>query len=201
MFIQVIQGRLRDEEKMRTLTDRWQAQLAPGAEGWLGSTYGLTDDGTFVGVVRFESEDAARHNSRRPEQDAWWQEAERCFQGDVEFHDCTDVTTLLEGGSDDAGFVQVIQGRAKDRQRLHEMVDQSREMMTQERPDIIGATLAIDADGAVTETVAFTTEEEAREGERRELSEESRRLFEEEMSQIEDIRYLDLHSPWFASPR
>ena len=33
------------------------------------------------------------------------------------------------------------------------------------RPDILGATLAIEADGTYTETVAFTDEESARSGE------------------------------------
>ena len=36
------------------------------------------------------------------------------FSGDAAFHDCRDVEQLLGGGSDDAGFVQVIQGRTRD---------------------------------------------------------------------------------------
>ena len=49
-----------------------EEELSPGAEGWLGGTYGMTDDGQFVGVVRFESREAAARNSLRPEQTAWW---------------------------------------------------------------------------------------------------------------------------------
>ena len=55
MFIQVIQGMCSDEATLRGHMDRWREELSPGAEGWLGGTYGMTDDGQFVGVVRFES--------------------------------------------------------------------------------------------------------------------------------------------------
>lgn len=53
---------------MHQLSDEWREKLAPGAEGWLGGTYGVTDDGEFVAVVRFESREAATKNSARPEQ-------------------------------------------------------------------------------------------------------------------------------------
>jgi len=72
MFIQVIQGKVADAEGLRAAIDRWGQELQPGATGWLGTTGGITDDGTFVATVRFDSEDAARRNSQRPEQGAWW---------------------------------------------------------------------------------------------------------------------------------
>ena len=59
MFIQVIQGRCTDETALRGHMDRWREELAPGADGWLGGTYGMTDDSMFVGVVRFASREAA----------------------------------------------------------------------------------------------------------------------------------------------
>ncbi len=71
----------------------------------------------------------------------------------------------MEGGSDQAGFVQATpgqggrlepdQGEAADTTMLHEM-----------RPEIIGGTLAIEADGSFIETVAFRDEDSAREGEK-----------------------------------
>ena len=70
MFIQVIQGKVADAEGLRAAMDRWGRDLQPGATGWLGTTGGITDDGTFVATVRFDSEDAARRNSERPEQGA-----------------------------------------------------------------------------------------------------------------------------------
>ncbi|MGH8826627.1 MAG: hypothetical protein ACRDVZ_03295, partial [Jiangellaceae bacterium] len=83
MFVQVIQGRVSDEGQVRTAFDRWVDDLAPGATGWLGSTAGVTEDGRFVALVRFESEEAARRNSDRPEQGAWWAETSQLFIGEA----------------------------------------------------------------------------------------------------------------------
>ncbi|MBC6451679.1 hypothetical protein [Actinokineospora xionganensis] len=199
MFMQIIQGRVRDTEAAKAALDRWQTDLAPGAEGWLGGTYGVTDDGMMVAAVRFESRDAAQRNSERPEQSSWWSEMESCFDGEVTFHDCDDVTLLAGGGSDKAGFVQVIQGRITDRERARSIIEQSAKMISQYRPDVLGATLAVDKDGFFTETVAFTSEDEARKNETKELPEEARKMFEEEMSLMQDVKYLDLHQPWFSS--
>src|ERR1700716_1068152 len=199
MFMQIIQGRVRDPDAAKATSDRWPRDLEASAEGFIGTTYGVTDDGMLIAAVRFESEDAARRNSERPEQSEWWQEMERHFTGDVSFHDCDDVTILLGGGSDDAGVVQVIQGRVRDRERAHELAEQSSEMIAKYRPDVIGATIAIDKDGYVTETVAFTSEEAARKAEAKEFPPEASRLLDEEMSLLDDVKYLDLHRPWFSS--
>ena len=114
MFIQVIQGRCSDADRLRKQLDVWERDLASGADGFLGSTGGLTDDGTFVAVVRFESREQADAQSSRPEQDAWWQETSTCYDGEVDFRNYDDAFTMLDGGSDDAGFVQVMQGRVDD---------------------------------------------------------------------------------------
>jgi hypothetical protein len=204
MFVQVIQGPVGDGEAVRATVDRWVRELAPGAEGWLGCTYGVTDDGTVIAVVRFESADAARRNAARPEQQGWWQEMESHFTGPVVFRDCPDVMVLGRGGSDDATFVQVIQGRVRDRERaraLAEQANQSAGLVSAYRPDFIGAIRAIDDGGYVTETMAFTCEADAREGERKELPAELKQLVDAEMSMLEDIRFLDLRQPWFASRR
>lgn len=73
MFVQVIQGPVSDVEAVRATVDRGLREPEPGAEGWLGCTYGVTDDGTLIAVVRFESAEAAQRNAARPEQQAWWQ--------------------------------------------------------------------------------------------------------------------------------
>ena len=199
MFIQIMQGRCRDEERLHRLSDEWRETLGPTAVGWLGGTYGVTDDGEFVGVVRFESKEAAMRNSARPEQGAWWQRMQECFDGDVTFHDCDDASIWLEGGSDDAGFVQVIQGRVSDPERFRHFMEQPMDTLHEERPEIIGGTLAMQPDGWFTETIAFRSEAEAREGERKEMPEDVRREYETEMSMMENVTYKDLHHPWFAS--
>ena len=40
--------------------------MGPKAEGWLGGTYGFTDDNTHVGMVRFDSRETAARHSTRP---------------------------------------------------------------------------------------------------------------------------------------
>jgi hypothetical protein len=199
VFIQIIQGKCRDADEMRRLSDEWREQMAPTAAGWLGGTYGITDDNEFVGVVRFESREAAARNSARPEQGEWWSRMEQCFDGNVTFHDCDNAMMFLEGGSDDAGFVQIMQGRVSDPERFRHFMEQPMDMLHEQRPEIIGGTIAMEPDGWFTETISFRSEAEAREGEKKEMPEQGRREWEEEMSMMTDLKYLDLHHPWFSS--
>jgi len=199
MFIQIMQGRCQDADSLRQLTEEWHEKLGPTAEGWLGGTYGITDDGEAVAVVRFESREAATRNSDRPEQGEWWQRMAACFDGEVTFHDCDNAMLFLDGGSDDAGFVQVIQGRIDDPERFRHFMEQPMDALHEARPEILGGTIAMEPDGWFTQTVCFRNEEEAREGEKKEMPAAMREQFEDEMSHVEDQRFLDLHHPWFAS--
>jgi hypothetical protein len=113
----------------------------------------------------------------------------------MEFHDCDDVTLLMDGGSDDAGFVQIIRGKVDDPARLKAMLADT-DTIHQMRPDILGATLAIEDDGTFTETVAFTSEDAARSGEQMEPPEQLREDMEYAMA---NATYYDLHRPWFES--
>lgn len=201
MFVQIIQGKCTRQDELRAQTDKWLRDIAPRAEGWLGGTYGFTDDDMFVGMVRFESKEAAMANSERPDQSAWWAETERCFDGPVEFHNADKVLLMLEGGSDDAGFVQVIRGKIDDPALLETELDEMSNLLHEERPEIIGSTFAIEDDGTFTETVFFTDESAAREGEQKAMptSENVRHLMQDWQHMTHDVTYLDLHHPWFAS--
>ncbi|MBB3045426.1 hypothetical protein KM427_24575 [Nocardioides sp. LMS-CY] len=196
MFIQIIQGRCTRQPELRTVLDRWPQELGPTAEGWLGGTYGFTDDDMFVAVVRFTDRELAMRNSERPEQSRWAEEMMALFDGPVEFHDCDDVSLLLDGGSDDAGFVQVIRGKVDDPERLRAMMTSDPTELKRMRPEILGATLAIEPDGTFTETVAFTDEASAREGESVEPPPDVRTELEYAMH---GATFYDLHHPWFSS--
>jgi hypothetical protein len=197
MFIQVIQGKCTKQDELRALAESWRTEVGEtGDSGFLGGTYGFTDDDMFVGVVRFENREKAMANSARPEQGAWAERMTALMDGPVEFHDCDDVTLFLDGGSDQAGFVQIIRGKVQDPERLKAMMSQDTEMLHRERPDIIGGTLAIEADGTFTETIAFTTEAEARAGEAKEMPAEMRETME---AALGEVRFMDLHHPWFES--
>ena len=199
MFIQVIQGSCRDADALRRQTDLWRAEIGPAAEGWLGGTYGVTDDNRFIGVVRFESTEAAARNSARPEQGAWWAITQKSFGGDVTFHDCDEVALFLDGGSDDAGFVQVIQGRVSDPAPFRTFMHQPMDGLRSVRPEIIGGSFALAPDGHFTETVAFRSEAEAREGESKEMPEDVGKSWEDTMALMQGVTYMDLRHPWFAS--
>ena len=196
MFIQMIQGPCTRQDEARQLLDEWRRDLAPGATGWLGGTNGFTDDGQLIGVVRFESREAAMANSERPEQGEWAAKMAEVMDGPMEFHDCDDVTLLFDGGSDDAGFVQIIRGRVDDPSRLKAMMTTDTTQLHEMRPEILGGTLAIEADGSFIETVAFTSEADARKGEQIEPPEDVRRELDYAM---QGATYYDLHRPWFES--
>ena len=198
MFIQIIQGKCSRPEELQALAERWRNELAPGATGWLGGTYGFTDDDMFVGVVRFESREAAMANSERPEQGEWAGQMMALMDGPVEFHDCDDVTLMFDGGSDRAGFVQVIRGKVTEPDRLKTLMSDT-DMLHEARPDILGATLAIEADGTFTETIAFTSEAEARAGEKKEMPGMPAEVRDTMEMAMKDATFYDLHHPWFES--
>lgn len=205
MFVQVIQGRVSDPAQVKALLDRWLEEVAPGAVGWLGSTSGATDDGEAIGVVRFTSAEDAQRNGDRPEQDAWWQEMAKVFTEPPTFRNCTDVETFLEGGRDDAGFVQVIQGRIVDEDAYQVAAQAMRQIDAAafDRSALIGGVIARDGDH-ITQVVYFTDEASARENEANPPDPEENPEFSEAMAKwdtaVADLRYLDLRDPWFASP-
>jgi hypothetical protein len=201
MFVQVIQGHVDNPAGVKAALDRWMKDLAPGASGWLGSTTGVADDGTAITMVRFENAAAARANSRRQEQDAWWQETRKLYS-DVEFHDCSNVMTMLQGGSDDAGFVQVMEGTVTNPDRAGALMAQSEDVMRSDRPELIGTLLAVHDDDQTrfTEAAYFSSEPEAREGERKTPSDAGRKLRDEERKVLEDVTYVDFGHPWMRSP-
>jgi len=200
MFVQVIQGRTSDAAGLRAAIDRWERDLAPGADGWLGSTGGVTDDGRSIAVVRFESEDAARRNSARPEQDRWWTETEQLFEGGVTFLESTDVVVDLQGDPDRAGFVQVMQGRTSDPARARELMTQDPDTWATFRPDVLGSLEAVHDGGAYTTVLYFTSEADAREGERKEMPLELRAAMEEmDKLTVEAPEFFDLRQPMLGS--
>jgi hypothetical protein len=201
MFAQVIQGRTSDAEGLRAALDRWQEELRPGSIGWLGSTSGVADDGTFVAVARFDSAEAADRNSQRPEQGRWWEETSRLFDGEVEFRDSEDVVVDLQGDPDRAGFVQVMQGRVTDAARAKDVMARlPGDVMAAFRPDVLGSVLIGHDDGAWTQVIYFTSETDAREGERKEPPAEFQDVMKEmgELS-VGETTYLDLRQPMLQS--
>jgi hypothetical protein len=202
VFVQVIQGQVSDPEQARAALDRWARELAPTADGWLGSTAGVTEDGRFIALARFESEEAARRNSDRPEQGRWWAETARLFTDEAAFKDSDDVVVDVIGEPDEAGFVQVMQGRGSDADRARELMAQDSSEWADFRPEILGSVAVGHEGGAYTMAIYFTSEEAAREGEGKEPPPELQAQMEEMAAlSIGEPEFFDLRQPWLYSPR
>jgi hypothetical protein len=195
MFMQVIRGKVTDQDAMRARLDAWQTELRPGATGWLGSTGGALDDGWFIGCVRFESEDAAMKNSDRPEQGAWFAETSRLFDGEPSFINVTDVQPWLDGGSDDAGFVQVMIGHSPDREALRERARQDGDELRAARPEIIGGVEGLFGDDGFVNVAYFRSEEAARKGEAQDPPPEIAERVADFQRLLGDVEFLDIHDP------
>jgi hypothetical protein len=194
MFVQIIEGRTTDGKALMERGESWQQELRPGAKGYLGVTAGVTADGRAVTIARFESEDAARANSERPEQGAWWAETAKLYDGEPTFTESSDVTLWMGGGSNDAGFVQVMKTTGADRAKLEEM-DKAFEPYTSARPDLLGGLRIWTGKDSCIDVAYFTSEAEAREGEKAEMPPEVQELMAGMQEGMGQVEYFDLTEP------
>jgi len=201
MFAQIIRGKVSDPDAVRPVVERWMKELGPNATGWLGSTSGVTEDGQLFVLVRFESEEAARANSDKPEQGKWWAEMERLFDGEAAFQDSNDVQVDTSGDPDAAGFVQVMSGQVTDPERVKQLMADQPDMRAL-RPDILGSVTVSHDEGKWTMVIYFKSEAEAREGEAKEMPPEALKAMEEMQSlSVGQPEFLDLKAPWLDSPK
>lgn len=199
MFVQIIRGTTTEPEVMRAHFDRWTDELGPTAKGWLDTTTGVTDDGEFIAIVRFESPEAARENSDRPEQGTWWSEVTDNLSNPT-FADSTETFEVL-GGPNQAGlFVQVMEGRIGDRAAADRLMTQM-ERVPEQRPDVIGMLVVLHGEDRFTTAVYFTDEDSARAGEAESAPDQQDAEMEDTFNAaFTDIRYLDLRDPWHQRP-
>jgi len=197
MFVQVIRGKTKDAAAVRAADEKWKKELKPGAKGYLGATSGVADDGTVVIVARFDSEEAARANSERPEQGKWWNDVGSKSIENAAFFDSSDVELFRDGGSDKAGFVQVMVGKADDVAKYKEFSKSMESRMSELRPDVIGGVTAFASDGRFYDVTYFSSEAEAREGEKKEMPADIQDAMKDWSNPIQE--YIDLRDPWFDS--
>jgi hypothetical protein len=194
MFVQIIEGRTKDREALAKRGESWEREVGQGAIGFLGVTAGVTADGRAITIARFESEEAARANSERPEQSAWFEETAKLYDGEPTFTESSDVTLWMGGGSNDAGFVQVMKSTGVDRAAVEKM-DALFEPHTGLRPDLLGGIRIWTGKDSCVDVAYFTSEAEAREGEKAEMPAE----LQEAMAGMEQgmgkVEYLDLTEP------
>lgn len=166
MFLQYMQGKVRDRDLYQRQLDKWRSDIKPKAVGYLGSTSGITDDGTAAAIIRFESSESAAANSDLPEQSQWWEEMSRAFDGEVTFIDCPTVDLIGAGGTEQAGFVQVMLGRAVDPQAMREAGESMEADLKAMRPDVLGGVVGWYGDRQFLQAMYFTSLADARKAEK-----------------------------------
>lgn len=201
MFLQVFQGRVRHSEPVYVELDAWIKEIAPGTEGWLGSTAGVTDDNRFIGIARWQSSAAARHHGERPEQKHWWSAFAELFEDPPTLRESSEVLLDVRAEPDQARFVQVMQGRATDLDQARRLFGSHGGEWASFRPEILGTVGCLFDDGGYTVATYFTDEASAREGEHRTPPAE----LQQQMDDISSLavglpEYFDLREPWVHSP-
>ena len=194
MFVQIIEGTTSNPDALRAAGDAWQAEVKPGAIGYLGVTAGVAAGGKAFTIVRFQDEASARANSERPEQGAWFEKhLASAYDAPPTFTESSDITEFMGGGSDEAGFVQVMKSTGVDRAAI-ERLDQVFDKYVSDRPDIIGGLRAWTGKDSCVDVMYFTSEADARKGESSEMPDDLKKAIAEfgEMGQTE---FLDLPDP------
>ncbi len=194
MFVQIIEGQTSKPEALKAAGDAWQDEVRPGAIGYLGVTAGTAADGKAFTLVRFEDEASARANSERPEQSAWFQKhLATAYDSEPTFTESSDTTEFMGGGSNDAGFVQVMKSTGVDRAEL-ERLDAIFETHVGERPDILGGIRVWTGADSCTDVMYFSSEAEARAGEQAEVPDDLKAAMADfEMAGVTE--YIDLTDP------
>lgn len=195
MFIRVIEGHGDDREALRRIADRWGTNVRGVVPGCVGATMGCADDGTFLAILRFESTDAAAEQATLPSSIRWIDELTAALLSPPQIEDHPEVDVFAGGGSAEAGFVQVVRGRALDKTELKEIEWQILEWFPGLRPDYFGSWMAWN-ESRFTEVAYFASAAEAHAGEQRVAESEHSGDFEQWLDGITDVRYVDLHEPW-----
>lgn len=99
MFVQVIEGRLKDASgwaQLKALGETWQREEARRTPGYQGFDFLMdrNDPAHFIEVVRFESAEKAQENSRRPETNSFFQKICALLESEPRFVDCDTAQSM-----------------------------------------------------------------------------------------------------------
>lgn len=192
MFAQSLQGRVGDKDALRNGWLKWSDELALGGQGWRGSTAGIHDGDGFVALVLFDSEAAARRNGEPREERVWWERFNKDLRGEAHAHDCIRVDILLDRGWAAAGFARAITGRVSDASGFcasgEAIVPNLRE-----RTHVLGVVVAWHNEKDFTMVVYFSSLQDT-------LWNDDLSALEAWIAEADDVRYIDLQSPWLRAP-
>lgn len=185
MFSQVVRGHANDPAAVRRALKLWAATA-----GTADITAGVTEDGRFIAVTSCEPEEAAR--SARAADGDW----HGVLDGEVTIRSSTRTRLFASGERSRARFVQVVQGQVTDLVEARRHLDALQEALAASLPCLLG-TLTVEHDGErFTRVLYFSTEEEARAGER-DMPAEVRRRDEPARRLLVGLpEFLDLRDLW-----
>ena len=125
------------------------------------------------------------------------------FSDEPTFLESTQVAvTQGSGDPDSAGFVQVILGHTNNAERAMEMMTSGAPEWADFRPDILGSLAAAHDGGAYTMVLYFTSEADAREGEKKEPPESMQaEMAEMDALEVGTPEFLDLKDPILSTPK
>ena len=151
MFVEVLHGRVSGAERLQ---EAWSAVVgALGAVGdrWLGATGGTAADGTFIGLLTFESDEGARVTLDRLAERGIWDQLGQAMAA-LTFRECPDVRAFGGARLADATVVHVQRGTARDAGRLAGAFAEARVRLWQRRgrAPALGGLLCWDSAGSST---------------------------------------------------
>ncbi|HYY80010.1 MAG TPA: hypothetical protein VFD04_12635 [Actinomycetes bacterium] len=199
MFIRILQGRVADPAGVRAELERWRREVAPDVPGWQRLTAGVTEDRELVALFRYAGRATAGIGLAG--QAAWERAVGRHLDGPATWHDCTQVYAMKGGDADDAGFVQVVQGRLADPVRLAAARVEVERTLRERAPHVLGVLVAEHADepGGFTEVSYVTSRHEARAAERAMPVDVAVQLGMVR-SYVEGLRFVELREVLLARP-
>jgi len=113
VFIEVLQGNAPDVGR---LEKSWKAALAvldKRGDRWRGATAGTSDDGHFVALLAFESEEGARNTIDRMADLPQWKALKESLD-DLEFHECPNVRGFVNRDLGAAASIEIALERKAD---------------------------------------------------------------------------------------
>lgn len=187
-MIRVFTGRTDDPDELKGRLDRQQEVLA-GTPAWASTTAGVTDEGRSIAVVRFEAVGSAGDH------------ADRDPSATVTVEDYPGVDVYLGGESGTAGFVQVFTGTAADIDRFRAIGEEMAPRFAVHRPEETGDVVGWRPDGRFVFAGYYTSEEEARAGEKTDVPADLQARWDEWHGLCRDLVYFDLRRPWVWARR
>ncbi|HVM00892.1 MAG TPA: hypothetical protein VM324_16500 [Egibacteraceae bacterium] len=198
MFLRIVQARCTDEQAVRRLWKEW-ADAAATISGWLGSTGGVTREGTLFLLSRYDSAQAARAHADSAQHAAWLEAAGAGLDGAPTVRETADVHAVGDPEPAEAGFLQIMEARVADRRRWEEIEEGLADAFTAHRPDFVGGYRAWVSADRVCAVDYFTSEAEARAGEAKPPPPDLQAGFEQWIAMLDEIVWHNIADPWIAT--